>query len=259
MTIIAAPGRRAVSWRALLPREHGSWSLAFEPLALGLIVAPSWSGAALAAGAAALFFARRPWQAARAGDVRVRMAAAALIVLGAGAVMLLGVSVASARGPAGFALLAALPAGATFAWCDRRKAGREVIAELAGAAFFAVFPAAIAVAAGRTWPVAAALASFAFTRSLTSILPIRAFLRQRKGAHPLRWPPVAVACAAGLIFTTLAATTARWIPAAWTIVFAGRTIWLLGSHAPTWSARRLGLAEACLGFTVTVTTGLSFR
>ena len=62
----------------LLPREHGSWSLALEPLALGLIAAPSWPGAALALAALALFFARRPWQAARAGDVRLRPALGAL-------------------------------------------------------------------------------------------------------------------------------------------------------------------------------------
>ena len=44
----------------LLPKEHGSWSLAFEPVALGLLVAPSWAGGALALAAAAGFFLRRP-------------------------------------------------------------------------------------------------------------------------------------------------------------------------------------------------------
>src|SRR6187549_2967288 len=43
-----------------LPREHGSWFLVLEPLALGLLVAPSWAGGALAAATLSGFFARRP-------------------------------------------------------------------------------------------------------------------------------------------------------------------------------------------------------
>src|SRR5690242_15227457 len=47
-----------------LPKEHGSWSLALEPVALGLLVAPSWAGGALAGAVLAGFFARRPLKAA---------------------------------------------------------------------------------------------------------------------------------------------------------------------------------------------------
>ncbi len=49
------------SFRSLvLPREHGSWSLALEPVALGLLVAPTRAGGWLALAAAAAFLARRP-------------------------------------------------------------------------------------------------------------------------------------------------------------------------------------------------------
>ena len=48
--------------RLMLPKEHGSWSLALEPVALGLLVAPSAAGAALAAAAVSGFFLRRPWK-----------------------------------------------------------------------------------------------------------------------------------------------------------------------------------------------------
>ena len=52
------------SWRAAaqltLPKEHGSWSLALEPVAFGLLVAPSAAGAALALAAVSGFFLRRP-------------------------------------------------------------------------------------------------------------------------------------------------------------------------------------------------------
>src|SRR6187402_3047968 len=59
----AVPSGRAVSppvATVFLPREHGSWFLVLEPLALGLLIAPSWAGGALAAATLSGFFARRP-------------------------------------------------------------------------------------------------------------------------------------------------------------------------------------------------------
>jgi hypothetical protein len=43
-----------------LPSEHGGWSLTLEPVALGLLVAPSWPGLALGAAALVAFVARTP-------------------------------------------------------------------------------------------------------------------------------------------------------------------------------------------------------
>lgn len=55
------PAASNTSFRSLvMPREHGSWSLALEPVALGLLVAPSRAGAWLALAAIAGFFTRRP-------------------------------------------------------------------------------------------------------------------------------------------------------------------------------------------------------
>ena len=66
----SAVARRRVA-RLLLPREHGSWALAFEPLVLGLLAAPSAAGAALALAVIAAFFARTPCKQV-AADVRKR-------------------------------------------------------------------------------------------------------------------------------------------------------------------------------------------
>src|SRR5688572_20448088 len=66
-----------------LPKEHGSWSLALEPLALGLLIAPSWAGGALAGAVLAGFFVRRPLKAAFTADLqRRREARGGLALLG---------------------------------------------------------------------------------------------------------------------------------------------------------------------------------
>jgi hypothetical protein len=50
-----------VSLRAVaLPPEHGGWGFVLEPLILGLAVAPSAAGAALAFFALGAFLARHP-------------------------------------------------------------------------------------------------------------------------------------------------------------------------------------------------------
>jgi len=50
-----------MSWRTVvLPREHGGWSLIAEPALLGLLVAPSWAGVALALAGLVAFLARQP-------------------------------------------------------------------------------------------------------------------------------------------------------------------------------------------------------
>ena len=138
-------------WRELAwPREHGSWSLALEPLAFGLIVAPSAAGAWLALAVLAGFFARRPLKIA-AGDERPERRAAARGPLAACAVIALGAMAAAlACGGTGWLiwLLPIMAAGAVFLFLDLRGEGREEIAELAGVAAFAGVPAVMAVLAG---------------------------------------------------------------------------------------------------------------
>ncbi|HQY06456.1 MAG TPA: YwiC-like family protein, partial [Lacunisphaera sp.] len=71
----AATGRERaapVPGAVFLPKEHGSWSLALEPLALGLLLAPSAAGGALLAAALAGFFARRPLKTALTAPASAR-------------------------------------------------------------------------------------------------------------------------------------------------------------------------------------------
>ena len=112
----------------LLPKEHGSWSLAFEPVVLGLLVAPSVAGVALALAASAGFFLRRPLKlavTAPADDPRRRPARrwAAVLMFGAG----LALAGAAALGNVGalWPLAMAAPCGLLFLWFDLRQAMRE--------------------------------------------------------------------------------------------------------------------------------------
>ena len=60
-TLVVAEIVQVGRWREIVwPREHGSWSLALEPLALGLLVAPSLAGTWFALAVLAGFLARRP-------------------------------------------------------------------------------------------------------------------------------------------------------------------------------------------------------
>ncbi|AOS43326.1 hypothetical protein Verru16b_00369 [Lacunisphaera limnophila] len=233
-----------------LPKEHGSWSLALEPLALGLLVAPSWAGGALAAAVLAGFFARRPLKAAfdpvnGARRVTARETLFMWTALAGAGLFEAGVL---GGGPALWPLLLAVPFGGLFVWYDGRNNSRAAAAELAGCAAFAFVPAAVATLAGAGPAVALALATVAAARSLPAILTVRSCLRSAKGEPAGAGLSVWSAGVALLVLVAL--VTAKLSPA----VAAGcgavlftRTLWLTGPWRPAWPARRIGQMEAALG------------
>ena len=235
----------------LLPKEHGSWSLALEPIALALLVAPSAAGAALALAGTAGFFTRRPLKLAvtlPAGDPRrvpARNGAILFALLAAAAL-----AGAAVLGPARafWPLLLAAPFGALFLWFDLRNAAREAEAELAGSTAFALLPATGAVLAGWPVPAALALAALALARSAPTVLTVRTYLRLGKGESASALPPLA---AAGVALATVALLARQGlVPSAATavcVVFLARTCWLVSPLRPHWPARRVGIIEAVLG------------
>lgn len=241
------------SWRAAtqltLPKDHGSWSLALEPVAFGLLVAPSAAGAALALAAVAGFILRRPLKLALAGNHDSRQPLAFVCATTLLLVGLSGLLLAARLGAAGgwWPLLPAASAGAVFAWCDRRNGAREAAAELAGAVAFALLPAAFGALAG--WPVAAslALAAMMLVRSVPTVLTVRNFLRLRK-RQAFSIIPALLAAVAGIFLTARLAEyrLMPWLAMAFALVFATRTFWLLLGR-PRLTARTLGITEAALG------------
>ncbi len=232
------------------PKEHGSWSLAFEPLALGLLVAPSFPGALLAGALAAAFFARRPLRLAwsEPGPARRRRARFALGLCAGTALAALGGAVALA-GPGWLPWLVPAAAGAAaFAWFDARGAGREEAAELAGAAAFALTPSALAILGGLPAGPAAALGFMMAARAVPSVAFVRAFLRAAKTGLRRDGPAVGLSlCAlAGAVLLAFRGWAPAAAPAA-AAALALRTFVVLIWLRPAWRARTLGMAETGFG------------
>jgi hypothetical protein len=243
-----------------LPKEHGSWSLAFEPLALGLLVAPSTGGFALATATVAAFFARRPLRAAFGPDVSVGSARSALLLLslcvgiGLGEAGILG-SVAAL-----WPLLLCSPFLALFLRSDLRSDPRSLTSELAGSAVFALLPAAIATLAG--WPPlpAIALAAVMAGRSLPTVVAVRSAVRIRKNQEPHRLLPVTAALGGLLLLVVLAThALAPWAAVGLGSLLLARSAFVVAPRLTPLSPRRLGSIEVVLGILYVAGAVIGYR
>ena len=246
---------------AFLPKEHGSWSLAFEPLALGLLVAPSLGGAALALAAISCFFARRPAKAVAFPAPRARQgapAAVALLALCAAAGLCEAALLGGVRSL--WALLLAAPFGVLFLLFDFRREARAAAAEIAGCAAFALVPAALASLAGWGPRPALALAAVMCARSVPTVMALRSAVRIGKGRTASRAAPVAAALAAFAVLAALARfSLAPWAAAALALLLVVRS-WVLARLRPAGlTAQTLGMTEAAIGAAYVAAVALAYR
>ena len=253
------------SWREAvqltLPKEHGSWSLALEPVAFGLLVEPSAAGAALTLAAVSGFFLRRPMKLvlSRKGDPRQPLAAVGLVILALAG--LAGLLLAVRFGAAGgwWPLLPAALAGAVFAWCDNHNEAREGAAEIAGVVSFNLLPAAFGALAGWSMPDSLALAAIMLVRSVPTVLTVRTTIRIRKG-RPYVIAPALLTAAAGVLLVAwlTALRLAPWLALAFALILAARTAWLL-LWRPQLTAKTIGITEAVLGGMIVVVLALAWK
>ncbi len=243
----AALRPRAEWVRVLLPREHGGWSLALEPVALGVLAVPSVAGSLLGLATVAAFLARRPLKLVLAvGDNR-GLAKVLLGMLAAVAAAGLAGAIASGGTACLAWLLAPALLGGLFLVLDLRRDGRSPLAELCGAAAFSCVAGAIAAAAGA--PRAAAALLFAMAaRSIPTVLFVRARVRGAKTGERHPAPPLAAATIAVFAAALLGADGAvpLVVPAALAVLWA-RAVVLLVLPLPGIRARTLGLLELGLG------------
>jgi hypothetical protein len=203
---------RNARWRAVaLPTEHGGWGFISEPLALGLLLAPSWGGLALAVAAFAAFLLRHPlklWvKDTRAGRRVPRTQAAQRFVLIYGGVM----------ATAGIAMLLLMPSGVVWVplgvaaplmglqlWHDVHNQGRSLPAELAGAVATGAFATGIVLFGGWDFLAAFGLWLALAVKGGTAVLYVRSRLRLERD-KPASRPLTLAAHGAGVVILTLAA------------------------------------------------------
>ncbi len=259
------PPRPRSALRAVaLPSEHGGWGLTGEPVLLGLLVAPSVSGALLGIGALAAFLARSPLKLALVDQWRHRrlprtvmaavLAAAELACLGG----LLSV-VALRSGRAWWLpLVAALPLVGVEMWFDMRSRGRRLVPELSGALGIASIAVAVARAGGASWTMSLGLWTVLAARSIGAIPFARAqVMRWRHRPAPLSGPRAAQAVAVvigGAGWAAGALPLASWVALA---AFAGWALWSL--HRPPVQPKRLGYSQMVFGVALVLVTAGSLR
>ena len=237
-----------------LPAEHGGWGLLLEPLVLGLLLAPSPSGAALAVAAVAGFLLHHPakllLQDARRRTVyprtRIAMRAAGAYL----AVALLGLAAAWAAGArAAFVPLAlALPAAAFQLACGAYGNGRLLAAELVGALALAATAPAILLAGGSTPRAAILVWAVLAARAAGSIIYIRARLRRDRGLGGSAAPALAVhAVTAAAVVWVAAAGLAGWPLTAAFVLLLARAGWGLSPWHAVVRPRTVGFQELAYG------------
>jgi hypothetical protein len=246
----------------VLPREHGSWSLAFEPIALGLLVAPSAAGTLLALALSAGFFSRRPLRIyvnEKRAERRIQAGHALAACVGTGVLGLAGTVLVAGTAWLPWLIPVSI-AGAIFAHFDRKGAGREETAEIAGSAAFAMVPTVIGILGGLAPMQAFALGLLSLARSVPSVLWVRAYLRAKKTGVHRSTPALMTACAAVAVAAALFnANLASTFALAFIVAFAVRTFSLLVIFQPAWRARTVGMIEAIVGVVFIFGLGLTLN
>lgn len=234
-----------------------------EPVALGMVAAPSWSGVALGVAVMALFFARRPMRLAwlETKPERRHRAVVATVTCGAIAVVALAAAVMWAGNIRWLGwLLPTVVMGLVFLGFDLQRQSRESSAELAGTIAFAWLPAVFAAVA--SWPnvAAIALATVALARLVPTVITVRTLVRSRKTGEPAQVWPVGLAVFA--LTAVYLLYVMSWAPALAVIglaVLVVRSFVLLISPRPALRASQLGVIEAVLGGVFVVVIGFTWQ
>ena len=220
-----------------LPPEHGAWAFLLEPIAVGLLIAPSAGGAWIAAGAIAAFLSRHPLLLALRDRENGRRYPRTAICerLGLGYAALAVLALAQVPMKALLPLAAALP----LVVLHMRSSGRSVGSELAAVVAPSATVAAIALAAGVSPFTAVALWVLIAARAIAAVLFVRSALRGESRAVMLFGHVVALIVAAALSFAHIVAFGA----AAAMLVLLVRAL----PHQRWPSARALGIRELLYG------------
>jgi len=242
VTAIPLPSRSVALRPLALPAEHGGWGFLFEPILVGMLVAPSGGGGFVAAAALFGFLARHPLKLALQDAARGRSyprtfwcrALAGSYLIAALFSLSVAIALSGTNVLVPFAL--AMPFAALQAWRDARNHGRELLAEISGAVAMASTVTAIAIAGGAGAEMAYGLAGIMIARFVPAILYVRALL----GRVPAWCAWTAHAVALGAI-----ASYAGPLAVAAMAVLLMRAAWGLTHEPPR--AKAIGWREIAFG------------
>jgi hypothetical protein len=248
-----------------IPPEHGAWGFLFEPVVLGLGVAPSLPGLFLSIGVIGAFLARYPAKIALTDRMHhkryARTRLAERFALGYSAAAGLGVGLAVAWGGFGILLplLLAVPLAALLFLSNLQNRARDLLPELAGACALALTAASLALAGGKSSGVALALWIILLARNIPSILYVRARLRLERG-KPYRLSPVLGANVAGIIVVLILVLTgvAPVLALAAVIILLIRAIYGLSPYRRRVSTQSVGFQEVGFGLMTVLFTILGY-
>lgn len=240
--------------KVLVPAEHGAWGFLAEPILLGLLIAFSWPGLALAAAVVAAFLARHPMKLAlgdrRRGKRYPRTEAAerAVLLLGPLTVTSLVAAVAGGGARGLLPFLFAAPFALLALAQDLQNRARTWPAELAGPVALGAAAPAIAMAHGWALLPALGLWGVVIARAVPSVLYVRARLRLERGEPVPRGVSEAAQGTAVLGTAWLAGGGfVPWLAVVAIGILAGRAFVGLSSLRKPAAARRIGFTELGLG------------
>ena len=258
----------ATNLRAVaMPAEHGGWALIIEPIALGLLVAPSIGGLLIGAGALASFLARHPLKLA-VGDRRKKrilkrtsFADRFALLYVTLAVVFFTIALTSLPRQFLWPFVIASPLVFIQFLYDARGHSRKLTPEVTGALAVGSISTAIALAGGWSWPTAFALWIIVACRHVPTILYLRVVLdRRRQKQRPT--------VNAGVIAVQLLPLIAVYLllffeiaPAVSIIVFAilfVRAIVGLFNRAEL-TPKKLGISEIAFGTFAVLLVGVGYR
>lgn len=247
-----------------IPTEHGGWSLTLEPAILGLLVAWSVAGAALAAAALVAFIARTPLKVVLVDRWRGRqlershlaktVLAVDLILL----ILLATLALATAEYGFWWPLAIAAPLILVELWHDMRSKSRRLIPELAGTIGVGSIAAAIALAGGTSDGVAAGLWLVVGARSLAAVLFVRVqLLRFKAQDHDLWHSDLAQLAAVAIVMGGWLGGIVPGVAVA--AVGALAAFGLVAVRRPPQKAVAIGSQQIVLGLTLVLVTALGVR
>jgi hypothetical protein len=249
-------------WRSVvIPSEHGGWGLTAEPALLGLLVAPSIAGGALAVAAVLAFLVRTPLKVVLVDRHRHRELdrdrLARRVVAFELAVLAAMVVVAFARADADWLvpLAIAFPLFAIELWFDARSRGRRLTPELCGAIGISAVAAAIALAGGEGYALAFALWLVLAGRATASVPFARVQVQRLHGTPPS--PRVSdIAQLAGIGLAALAVVVDGAVMAGALAVLVVGVVQFAWSRGPARAAVAVGVSQLGFGLAVVAATAI---